>query len=166
MAPQPTLAFLLCTVGFYQELFDKAAVIRDSDHTLSVRTLPAGFAWSSALRCQEPSAVDSVLRRYCLGNARIATFETKSGILVRGLQATKDLKRGDVIAEVKLDPAISTPFRLGNDPWYAELAARLLAVADGKLPVEEDVTRRFAQDLFESFAGAPPKPANRARAPN
>ena len=84
----------------------------------------------------------------------MATFETNNGIKVRGLQAQKKLKPGELIAEVKLDPVISVPFRLGNDPWYAELAARLLAVADGELQFEEESTKYFAQDLFESLDGA------------
>jgi hypothetical protein len=87
----------------------------------------------------------------------MSTFKTNDGITVRGLQAQKAFIPGDLIAEVKLDPIISVPFRLGNDPWYAELAARLLAVADGKLLPAEDVTRFFAQDLFESLDGATTK---------
>ena len=106
------------------------------------------FIW----RCQT-SPVDAVLNKFCNGNVKMTTFETDSGILVRGLQAQKQYRSGDLIAEVTLDPAISAPFRLGNDPWYAELAARLLAVADGKLQHQEEITRYFAQDLFESLDG-------------
>ncbi len=144
------IASLYCIDAWKSCDFSKKILSTYSVKAKSIRRINLGMCLRSKY---ERPAVEFVLDRFCCGRALVANFQAGEGIVVRGLQAQADFSCGDVIAEVPLDPIIAVPFRLGNDPWYGELAARLLMVSEGSLRTTDPVTRSFAVDLFESLEG-------------
>lgn len=61
--------------------------------------------------------------------------------------------QGEIVSTLPMDDAISVPFRMGEDPWYDELAARLLIATKKGRKAEGGSMERYALDIFEHFKG-------------
>lgn len=60
---------------------------------------------------------------------RVGAVRKTEAYTLRGLTAVGAKQEGESCAEVPLEHTLAVPFRLGDDPWYCEMALRLLGAA-------------------------------------